>query len=295
MSQPTPKQPPEPAQWLFETSDATFAVDVVERSKETPVVVDFWAAWCGPCQQLAPLLEQAIAPHGGRIVLVKAELDRVPNVAAALQVSSIPAVFALRDGHIVDQFVGLIGRKQLDDWLARFLPSEAEQLVRQAHALESDDAAAAEEKFREALRLDPQSSAAKAGLGSLLLARGELSEARRLVDELQQRGYLEPVAERLAAELSLRESGAQASSVEDCRAALETAEDRPLAELHLAQALAAAGDYAAALEQYLNLLTANKSRFGETARQAMVDIFQVLGADSELARNYRRRLSTALY
>jgi putative thioredoxin len=280
--------------FVIEAVPETFERDVIERSADVPVVVDFWAEWCGPCRRLGPVLEKLAAEYGGKFLLVKADTETYPELAAGFGVRSIPAVFGLRDGRIVDQFVGLLPESSLRAFLDALLPSPAEALVIEGRKLEETDPDAAEAKYREALDLSPGEARAKIGLGRLDLARGRLDEARARIDDLERRGFLEPEAERLKAELVLKGQSQGGGDVASSRAAVAAAPDDLGLRHRLAEALAAAGQYEEALEICLNLVERDRKGVGEPARKTMLAIFQLLPDDSALVGDYRRRLSFVL-
>ncbi len=281
--------------WIVETTERTFEQDVVERSREVPVVVDFWAAWCQPCRMLGPILERLAEEFQGNFVLVKANTEEMPSVAAALGVQAIPAVFGLREGKVVDQFVGVMSESQIRSWLQRVLPSPAENLAAQAKALEAVDPQGAEAKYREAIGLSPNQLAAQIGLARMLLARGELEESRRMLEDLAVAGALDAEGERLYAETVIREYGRQCGTVEACRTAADADPAHIELQLKLARALAAAGQHEEAMEICLAVVQKDRKGLGEAARGLMVHLFHLLGPDSELAGVYRRKLAMALY
>ena len=281
--------------WIIDAQADTFQRDVVERSRELPVVVDFWAPWCQPCRLLGPILEKLAREYDGKFLLVKADIDQLPGIAGSFGVQSIPAVYGLRDGQMIDYFVGVLPEPQLRSWLDRLLPSPAEALVAEARRLDSTDPKAAEDKYRQAVELAPNLEEAKIGLARLLFAQGRLEDARKLIDELESRGFLEPEAEKIKAQLDLQMHGDEAGNVEELRSAVAADPNNPELKLKLAEALAAAGNYDEALEICLELVQKHRQDFGEKARKLMVDIFHLLPDDSELLANYRRKLSTALY
>jgi len=281
--------------YVIEVTAENFEREVIERSRETPVVVDFWATWCQPCRILGPVLEKLAAESAGAFVLAKAETETVPGIAAEFGVRSIPAVFAVRGGRVVDAFVGALPESSIRAWLDGILPTPAERLVAEAKRLEPTDAAAAESRYREALTLGPNDPTAKAGLGRVLIQQGKVDEARTLVAELEARGFLEPEAEALKAALALRKQGDASGGVEASRAALADDPNDPDKKLTLAEALAASGGYEEALEQALSVVEDGSKAHREKGRQVMVNVFQLLPPDSELAAEYRRRLSAALY
>ncbi len=285
----------EPSPWICDATTASFDADVIQRSLEVPVVVDFWATWCEPCRQLSPILEKLAEQHNGRFVLVKVNVDQSADIAAAFGVQSIPHVFAIRDGRPVNHFQGLLPEDQLREWLASFLPSPAEELVKQATALEESDPAAAEAKYREAAQLDPDNHQIKIHLARVLLARNREHECLQVIEKLEERGYLEPEAERIKSQLDILTSAEEAGSVEEARKAAEAAPDDLSLQLKLADALAAARAYEEAFEICLRLIEQDKTGIGVQAKETMVTIFDMLGSSSELVGTYRRRLATLLY
>ncbi|MHC4404540.1 MAG: tetratricopeptide repeat protein [Planctomycetota bacterium] len=286
---------PDSSPWIVETSSQTFQQDAIERSRDVPVVVDFWAEWCQPCRLLGPVLEKLAEDYAGRFVLVKADTEKVPDVAAAFGVTSIPAVFGLRNGGVVDQFLGVLPEEEVRAWIERLLPSPAEDLAAEARAMEATDPQAAEAAYREAIKLMPSLTAAGVGLARMLLARDELGEARRMIEEMAAAGVLDAEGEHVQAELIIGLEAKQAGSVEACREAVDAAPDDPERQLLLAKSLAGAGAYEEAMQRCLGLIQQDRHGLGEKARELMVHVFHLLGPESELAGDYRRKLTMVLY
>jgi putative thioredoxin len=283
--------------YVIEANVQNFQRDVIEQSRTVPVVVDFWASWCGPCVRLGPLLEKLATEYGGKFVLAKIDTEREPELAAQFGVRSIPAVFGVRDGKAVDGFVGLQSEAAIRAWLDRLLPSPAEQIAAHAQELEATDLKAAEARYNSALAFDPDLPAARIGLARIGLVQGRFEDAQAQIMSLERLGYLEPEAEKLKAELTLRLQARQAGGapLEEARAALAANPGDLKLKLQFAEALAAAGQYSDALALSLELVERDrKGPVGEQARQTMVAIFQILPPDSELVTEMQRQLSFVL-
>lgn len=285
----------EPCPWIIETTAETFEKDVVERSLQVPVVIDFWATWCGPCQELGPTLEKLTREANGKFLLLKVDVDAQPDIAGWFGVQQIPAVFAVVNGQPVDQFMGNLPEEQVREWLNKFLPSPAESLLKEALALEATSATEAEEKYRAALALVSDFPAASIGLARVLTSQHRDSDALAVITELEARGFLEPEAEQVKTELEIRAAALESGGVGAARAAVEADPQNLELRVQLADALAAAHAYPEALEICLDLVKSHKATMGEKAKATMVQIFTVLGPASELVQQYRRKLSTALY
>jgi putative thioredoxin len=242
---------------IFDVDETEFEQRVLERSRSVPVVVDFWADWCGPCKQLTPALERAANARAGKVELAKLDVDANQRLSAAFRIQGIPAVKAFRDGRVVAEFTGAIPPAEVERFFDSLVPSEADELV------ESGDEAA----LRRALDLDPHHNAARRELGRILLRRGEIDEAIEVLGAAQG----DFVADGLAARARL--SGEE----EDLTDAFEAWD---------------AGDPAGALERLQSALPDPERQ--DLIRRVMVAIFTELGADHPLAREHRRRLSSAL-
>ncbi len=275
---------------VVDTTAEFFVRDVFERSLDVPVVVDFWAAWCGPCRTLGPILEKLAEQYAGRFVLVKADTDQLQEAALQFQVQSIPAVFGVVAGEVVDFFAGALPETQIRTWLDRLL--QRSQLA-EAQRLEATDPQRAEQVYREILGQQPADATALIGLGRLLVSQQRDEEARAILQQLESRGFLEPEAEKLKAALGLRGQGHV--DLGALRQAIEADPGNLELRLQLAQALAGSGVYEEAFEICLSLVEQDRHGVGERARQAMVDIFRVLPEGSELVHDYRRKLAMLLY
>jgi len=264
-------------------TEQNFEEIALNRSNEIPVVVDFWAEWCAPCRQIAPLLEQICSDSAGQMLLVKVNVEEQPRLAQYFGVQSIPAVFVLRNSQIADHFAGVQPESALRAWLARFLPSPVERLLREAGALESSDPSG------------PREDVVRMALARFLLKQHRNSDARSLIEQLEARGFLEPEAQALRDELDLRLAAAQSGGVAQCRSALAAQPGDPVLSLQLADALGATQQFEEALELCLNVVQSCQGESREHARATMVKLFHLLGNEAELARVYRRKLATALY
>ena len=273
---------------VFDATAATFETEV-SRSP-VPVVVDFHAAWCGPCRTLGPILERLAIEAGGAWRLAKVDTDAEPDLAAAFRVSSLPLVMAFVDGEAVAEFVGVRSEAQVREWLEPNVPDEAARLAAAGDAAIADDPAAAVAAYRGALERRPDFPAARAGLAAALLATGDRDGAAEQIAELEKRGFLEPAAAQVKARLEL----IGGASVAEAGAAAAADPNDPAAAAALAEAHAAAGDYDAALEAGLDAVRRFPGDARDAAKATMLRVFEVLGDDPRVGE-YRRKLASALY
>jgi len=277
-------------QWVVDATAESFQDDVFERSKSVPVVLDFWAEWCGPCRALGPVLYDLAKEYDGRIVVVKANTEELQEQAMEFQVSSIPAVFGIVDGEVVDFFQGALPPEQIREWLGGILSAGE---LKNAQALESESPAEAEKAYRQLLEQSPENALASIGLARSLISQQADDEAKQILAALEARGFLEPEAQKVKAQLDLSEQSG--GDVDAARQALVDDPDNFDKKLELAKLLAGNEAYEESMDLALELVSADRQATGEQARLLMIEVFQVLADDSEMVNTYRRRLSMALY
>ncbi len=278
--------------WVVDVSRDSFQQVVVDGSRTRPVVVDFWAPWCGPCRRLGPMLEQLAQEKDGAFLLAKVNTDQYPDLAQAFQVEGIPAVFAIRDAQIVNHFVGMMPEPELRTWLDSLIPSappESPDLQR-ALELEKTNPQAAAELYRTMLTQAPTDPAIRVGLARVLLATAEQdAEAAQLLTGIDF-GDFTAEAQRLNTLIALRSIPHSDADFQKAQADT-TAEGR----LTLAKIYAARGDYVAALDTLLALAEEDQQLGRGVVRELMLQIFEVIGPRSETANEYRRKLQVLLY
>lgn len=284
MSEMPAAAPPPNTPHIFDVDAAGFEREVLDRSHEVPVVVDFWAAWCGPCRTLGPMLESAVSARDGQVVLAKVDVDANPQLAQTYRVQGIPQVLGFRNGQVVAQFTGAVPADQIATFLDELSPSEADQAVRRARVATSDDDA--RRALREALALDPQHREARLGFADLIVDQ-DPDQALELVRTLRP----DPAAEAVVTRASLAREG---GDVEQLRAEVERGDADGTNLLALGRALAARDDHAEAIERLLAAIELG-GETREPARAQLVAIFQMLGDDDQRVRDARPRLARALY
>ena len=280
-----------------DATDASFMADVVEASRETPVIVDFWAPWCGPCRQLGPALERAVAAAKGKVKMVKIDIDQNPAFAGQLRVQSIPAVFAFHEGRPVDGFMGALPESQVkafvDMLAARAGPSSLDEVVAMAReALEAGDLATAAQAFAQVIQAEPDNVKALGGLARCYLAGGDAERAREVL-EMAPPEARDPDLDSVRAALDLA-AEAPSETAEFERRLAADADDHE-ARLALATALAGRGKLGAAADPLLHIIERDRAWNDEAARKQLLTIFEAAGPGSEVARSGRRRLSAILF
>ncbi len=266
-----------------------FPSEVLNRSREVPVLVDFWAEWCGPCKTLSPLLERMTHEAGGAYELAKVDVDANQELSAQFMVQSIPTVVAIRDGKEVNRFTGALPEAAITAFLETVLPTELDLMVDAARtALVTGDTAGAEHMLRQVLDTKPDHQDAGTSLAALLIDHGDIDEAMIVLGKLIPDADVERL--QAAARLRLTSGG----DIAELEAAASAAPDDDEAQLALARALAARSEFEPALDRLLDVVR-SKGEGKEAARLAMLDIFGVLGNDHPLTSTYRRQLATALY
>ncbi|SFS33691.1 thioredoxin [Brevundimonas viscosa] len=288
-----------PDDLIKEGSDAAFMKDVVEASKTQPVLVDFWATWCGPCRQLTPALEKAVRAAKGAVKLVKIDVDRNPAYAGQLRVQSIPTVYAFVNGQPVDGFQGAVPESQLKAFIDKLTggasgDSDIEQLLSLGEeSLSLNDLGGAAQAFAQVLTLEPGHEKAIAGMARVYLADGDPDQARQTI-AMAPADSKDPLVQSVRAQLSLA-SAAPSGADAELEARLAADPNDHAARFDLAQARAAAGDLAGAVDHLLKIVAADRDWNDQAARKQLLTVFEAAGASSEVARDGRRRLSSLLF
>ncbi len=278
-----------------DVSEGTFASDVIERSKQLPVLVDFWAPWCGPCRHLKPILEKLVEQYQGRFHLAKVNSDENQRLSTEYGVRSIPSVKAFVDGELVDEFVGAQPESAVREFIDRLLPSSAELLRREAQSrFEQGQVEQALLLLDRAVESEAHNDAVHADRARVLLALDRFEEAQSAVRRL---GPLASDDARIAA-IVARVTFAQAGGVaqtDELQARIATNEDDLEARLALAKVHVSAQRYELALEQLLEIIRRDRKWNGESGRKTMLSVFDLLGSEDALVTKYRRLLASALY
>jgi putative thioredoxin len=292
--------PANPEDLIKEGSDASFMTDVVEASRRQPVIVDFWAPWCGPCRTLGPALEKAVRAARGAVKMIKIDVDRNPAYAGQLRVQSIPTVYAFVNGQPVDGFQGSIPESQIKAFIDKLTGGSsadtdmAQLLSLGAESLGLQDWGGAAQAYAEVLAMDPENIKAIAGLSRVYLATGDADQARQTL--AMAGDSQDPDVLSARAQIRLLEAGAGAAGeTATLRARVAADPADHASRFELARALASTGALKAAVDELLTIVQADREWNDQAARRELLTIFEAAGGGSDIARDGRRRLSSILF
>ena len=287
------------ADLIKNTTTKDFMRDVVDASREVPVLVDFWAPWCGPCRQLTPLLEKAVRAAKGAVKLVKMNIDEHPQIPGQMGVQSIPAVFAFQDGKPVDGFMGALPEARIKSFIARLIGDEsadaAADLDAADEALAAGDANTAAQAFAEALQKDAENDRAAAGLAKCYIKTGDLTRAEQTLALVPPAKADSAAVASARASLELARKAANAGDAESLRAKLAANPNDSQSRFDLALALNAKGDREGALDELLTIIRKDRAFNDDAARKQLLQLFDAWGASDPATISGRQRLSSLLF
>ena len=282
--------------WTITVTDADFEVDVLERSNDLPVVIDFWAEWCRYCHVLAPHLQAQANEQNGAFILAKVDVDANQEWAGKMQISGLPAVRVIRNQQIVDGFDGALDEDGVREFIKRILPSEADQLVKHGQTLELTNPTEAEQVYRSLLSTHPDHEEGKIGLARILVATQRDEEAQQILNTLGITDSIGQEAERLRRIIEVRQGADMGAGDETVlRKKVESDPENAQARYELGNFLAMKERYPEALEILLSAAELDKKLAGTEVRELMVKIFQIIGVRCEMSETYRDKLRAILY
>jgi putative thioredoxin len=281
---------------MIDTTLERFKADVIDASMQTPVVLDFWAPWCGPCKTLGPMLEKLEQQYGGRFRLVKVDTDAQPELAQHFRIRSIPTVFGIVNGQPVDQFQGAVPESQLREFIDRLLPNPGDVELEQAmQAAERGDTAAAVGHLQKALASDPANDGARLMYAQLLLQDNDAGAAQAQLAHLSAQSLQDPEVQALVERVRQQVAeGAEPPPVELLNAVAGKPDDLQ-ARLDLARHYIGQKTWAPALEQLLEIVRRDRAFGDDVGRKTMIEVFGLASAQPELVSEWRRRLSSVLF
>jgi putative thioredoxin len=303
--QPNPETGAKPTDGLIKDADiTTFMNDVVNASLQTPVLVDFWAPWCGPCKTLTPILEKVVNAAGGKVRLVKINIDDPKNqpLAQQMRISSIPAVYAFKRGQPVDGFLGALPESQVKQFVQQLIggalgPSPVEAMLAEAKAaLEQGDAQTAQAIYQELLQADPGNPDALAGLAKMAIDAGQFDVAREVLEQVPSEHGRHADVQSARAALEVAEQAARnAGPIGELRAKVAENPADHQSRFDLAMALYAAGERAAAIDELLEIVRRDRQWNDDGARKQLLQFFEAMGFNDPLSVDGRKRLSQLLF
>jgi len=279
----------------FDVTEQNFASQVIDASHQQPVLVDFWATWCGPCQSLMPILEQLAQSYQGKFLLAKVEIDSQQALATQFGVRSVPTVKLVKNGQIVDEFTGALPESQIRVFLDKHIESESDQRMRQAllHYQQGEtDAALAE--MGQILQADPDNENNKINYANVLIRENHLDEARQWLASLSVEAALKPEVRAMQAQLEFIEIVQTAPDPATLKKRLAEDPRNTEARYQLSAHAILQGQFEVAFEQLLEIVKRDRNYHDDAGRKALLKLFDLLGDNHELVSSYRRKLAMAL-
>lgn len=284
-----------PSPHIADVAQSTFEAEVLARSRSMPVLVDFWASWCGPCKMLMPLLAKLAEEYGGKFFLAKVNTDVEQALASRYGIKSLPTAKLFRNGEAVDEFLGVQPEKTIRALLDRHIPRASDVLIAKARAaLESGNPASAQALLEEALSLDPASDRVKIEMARLALTLGQIDSADKNLATLSIETRDGAEAAALRAQMEFARIAASARPADELRRAIAANSRDSSARYELAAKLVMQGEAAAALDTLLDIVRTDRKFNDDAARKAMISLFNLLGGSDPLVQEYRRKLSMAI-